>query len=698
MTRILVVDDKEENRYYLDALLTGTGFTVESASHGAEALVKARRTLPDVVISDLLMPVMDGYTLLRHWKTDARLREVPFIVYTATYTEPEDERLALDLGADAFILKPAEPDDFLARLHEVLARASSSVPSMPKGSGGADEGLLASYSRTLIRKLEEKTLQLEEANRALERDIAERKIVEAALRESEAEFRTLTDAVPHIVWVTRPDGANIYLNQHWVDYTGRSREDSAGDGWLEPFHPDDKDVVWRTWQKAVADAGIYSLECRLRRADGAYRWWLVRGLPLRDGEGKILKWLGTCTDIHDLKETQDQLRRAQRLEVVGQLTGGIAHDFNNILTVILANVETLEEDDTLSPVLSARVGAIARAVQRATDLTRQLLAFSRKQPLRPQPTDINDLVSGTGKLLHRALGEQIEIESVLADDLWTVNVDRAQLEAAVVNLCVNARDAMPDGGQLRIETRNVKLDVDDVAGNPDARAGDYALLAVSDTGTGIAPEVLGKVFEPFFTTKAEGKGSGLGLSMVYGFIRQSHGHVGIESEVGRGTTIKLHLPRAGGRVEADIAARAPAHPRGTERILVVEDDRQVRAGVVAQLKSLGYDVSEAADGVTGLAALSAAAPPVDLLLTDVVMPGGLNGRALADEVIRRRPATRVVFMSGYTQDAIVHNGQLDPGVLLLVKPFRKADLALMVRQALDGPGGLKPAPLSPVSG
>lgn len=682
MTRVLVVDDKEENRYYLEALLTGHRFVVESARHGAEALTMARQNPPDVVISDLLMPVMDGYTLLRHWKTDPRLRSMPFIVYTATYTEPEDERLALSLGADAFILKPAEPEDFLARLREVQARATSFAPAMPNLDAD-DNDLLKNYSETLIRKLEEKTLQLEDANRALERDIAGRRIVETALRESEADFRTLAEAVPQIVWVAMPDGSNVYFNRHWTDYTGLGREESTGHGWLKPFHAEDAEAVRRAWQSVRENGQTYSLECRLKRVDGVYRWWLVRSAPFRDGNGRIVKWFGTCTDIHDLKETQEQLRQSQRLEVIGQLTGGIAHDFNNILNVILANVEALEEEEVLLPAASERVARIGRSVDRATDLIRQLLAFSRKQPLRPQSTSVTELVASTGKLLRRALGEQIEIDSVLADDLWTVNVDRAQLEAALVNLCVNARDAMPNGGRLRIETRNVALDAEYVSRNANLTAGDYVLLSVTDTGTGIASEVLGKVFEPFFTTKDEGKGTGLGLSMVYGFIKQSNGQINILSEVGHGTTVELYLPRGDGPAENVPVSTAAGLPLGSERILMVEDDIEVRASVSAQLKSLGYDVAEAADGETGLAQCAAATRPFDILLTDVIMPGRLNGRQLADDVIRRWPSTRVVFMSGYSEDAIVHDGRIDPGVLLLTKPFRKADLAHMLRRAMD---------------
>ncbi len=312
-TRVLIVDDKDENLYYLEALLTGHGCIVEQARHGAAALVQARKSPPDLIVSDLLMPVMDGYTLLRHWKADTRLKQVPFIVYTATYTEAEDERLALSMGADAFILKPAEPDQFMARVREVQANILSDTPAVPKFQVGDEKVLLKVYSETLIRKLEEKTLQLEETNQILKRDIAERKKVEEALRSSEAEFRLLTETMPHIVWVARADGWHVHFNQKWMDYTGLTIEESLGHGWKAPFHPDDQPNAEKLWHQATESGQPYEIEYRLRRADGTYHWMLGRALPLRDAGGTIVKWFGTCTDIDELKQAQQQIGEQARL-------------------------------------------------------------------------------------------------------------------------------------------------------------------------------------------------------------------------------------------------------------------------------------------------------------------------------------------------------------------------------------------------
>jgi signal transduction histidine kinase len=386
------------------------------------------------------------------------------------------------------------------------------------------------------------------------------------------------------------------------------------------------------------------------------------------------------------KTTEQRLIQAQKMEAVGQLTGGLAHDFNNILMIVMANVDMLDEEEGLSDGQRHHVEQIGSAARRASELTRQLLAFSRKQPLRPQATDLNALVASTGRLLHRTLGEHIRIDQGLADDLWTVKVDRAQFQSALLNLCVNARDAMPGGGRLLIETANVDLDQDYADRNPDVNAGPYVMLAVTDSGRGMSEKVVARVFEPFFTTKEVGKGSGLGLSMVYGFIRQSKGHIKIYSEQGHGTSVKIYLPRSHSGHEGDRIGAA-AMVGGSEHVLLVEDDTLVRAGVAMQLTSLGYKVTEAENGVAGLEILEAGDRSIDVLLTDMVMPGRLSGLMLAGEVGHRWPTVRRILMSGYTENAVVQDGQLEDGVRLLIKPFRKIELAQMLREVLEAPVG-----------
>jgi len=385
------------------------------------------------------------------------------------------------------------------------------------------------------------------------------------------------------------------------------------------------------------------------------------------------------------RRTSEQLMQAQKMEAVGQLTGGVAHDFNNILTIVLANADAILDDDSVPPHITKRAQRISDAGQKASELTRQLLAFSRKQVLKPEISDLNDLVASTGRLLRRTLGEHIVVQTIAAPNLWPIYVDRPQVETALINLCINARDAMPSGGRLTVETRNVTLSWDYVVRQEDEVApGEYAMLSVSDTGSGMPPDIRRRVFEPFFTTKEVGKGTGLGLSMVYGFIRQSNGHIEITSEVGRGTTVRMYFPRSDPATAAAPAPRRQAMPRGSERILVVEDEKAVRAIVGEQLGSLGYDVKLAKDADQALELLKAHS--FDLVLTDVVMPGRLNGRALAEEVKQAWPDTRIVFMSGYSENALLRDGRLDSGVMLLAKPHVKADLAQIIRDALGGSG------------
>ncbi|WP_309085374.1 response regulator [Chelativorans sp.] len=382
-------------------------------------------------------------------------------------------------------------------------------------------------------------------------------------------------------------------------------------------------------------------------------------------------------------KSEGALRQAQKMEAVGQLTGGIAHDFNNMLAVILSSLNLLERRLAKGEDISRYIAAARDGANRAASLTQRLLAFSRQQTLAPQPLNANQMVAEMSELLRRTLGETVQIETVLAGGLWQVFADKNLLENAVVNLAVNARDAMPEGGRLTIETANCHLD-EAYAAEHAIKPGQYVMIAVTDTGTGMTPEVMAKAFDPFFTTKGPGKGTGLGLSQVFGFVKQSSGHINIYSEVGHGTTIKIYLPRFYGA-----AAKAPkrkvgqdlALPSGREVVLLVEDDQQVLSLTAQMLRDLGYGVIEAHDGTEALEAL-AAHPDISLLFTDVVMPE-MNGRRLAEEALKRRPNLKVLFTTGYTRNAVVHNGVLDPAVNLLQKPASLEQLAAKVRAVLD---------------
>ena len=786
--------------------------------------------------------------------------------------------------------------------------------------------------------------------RGSNRDITEHKQADAALRASTEEFRTLAEAMPQIVWITRPDGWNIFFNQKWMDYTGLTLEESLGHGWNKPFHPDDQKRAWDAWQKATSENGIYSVESRLRRADGVYRWWLVRGVPMKDAAGNILKWYGTCTDIHDLKmaelevvranqvlgesqrrfsdlldnvklvsmmldkegritycneyllrltgwkqeevvgknwfetfvppelvdlkgpffaallagkaealhheneiltrsgqrrlirfdnmvlrspagdgigtasigedvtelrrvdaavsasevryrrlfeaardgilildaETgaivdvnpflvellgfsredllekkvweigafkdvianqdkfvelqsrgyvryadlplmsadgrkiavefvsnvyevdqhrviqcnirdnterkqaegaqknlQAQLAQAQKMEIVGRLAGGVAHDFNNLLTAIKGYGEFVLDALTAEDPKRADVVEILNAADRAAALTRQLLAFSRRQILAPQVVDINKIVGDMTNLLGRLLGEDVKLVTELAPAPCLAKVDPGQTEQVIMNLAVNARDAMPKGGTITLVTEIATLHEDFFTAHPDLRRGPLVCLRVRDTGSGMSDEVKSHIFEPFFTTKEKGKGTGLGLSTVFGIIKQSGGEIALESSPGSGTTFQIYFPQM--ETAAPEKEKEKEKPvRGHETILLVEDEDVIRRMGERILVANGYTVLTAADGQEALKVLERHANPVDLLVTDVVMPG-MNGRELAREIARRKMAPRTLFTSGYTDDAIVRHGVLEPGLSFLYKPFSPDGLLRKLREVLDGP-------------
>jgi signal transduction histidine kinase len=377
------------------------------------------------------------------------------------------------------------------------------------------------------------------------------------------------------------------------------------------------------------------------------------------------------------------LRQAQKMEAIGQLTGGVAHDMNNILTVIIGNVDILAENVVGRPELVAITRLIDQAATRGSDLSKRLLAFARKQPLHPQNVDVNLLVTEAERLLRSALGEHIEVHTKLAAGASHTLIDASQLTNAILNLALNARDAMPDGGKLTIETRNVVLDDGYVRTNSEVAAGNYILVEVTDSGHGIPASDVGKVFEPFFTTKGIDKGSGLGLSMIYGFVKQSGGHIKIYSEEGRGTAIKIYLPEAIGGVQPIVQASTPEIEKGHETVLVVEDDPLVRTFVVSLIQSLGYVTLTTVNAAEAMVQIDSPRK-IDLLFTDVIMPGPMNGRQLAEQARQRRASLKILFTSGYSNEAIIHHGHLNPGVALLAKPYRRADLARSIRAALDG--------------
>jgi PAS domain S-box-containing protein len=691
MIRVLVVDDKMDNIYYLHALLGAHGCGVDSARHGAEALLKARQTPPDLVISDLLMPVMDGYTLLRHWKADARLKSVPFIVYTATYTEPEDERLALHLGADAFILKPCEPDAFLERVKQVEINARTSAPA-PTSEPVLDETLLLrEYSEALVHKLEDKSLQLERSNRALQSDIAVREKVEAALRESEERFRQLAESIEDVMWLRRPDiDVFIYVSPAYEAVWGRSRASlyASSSDWLVAVHPDDRERVWTSLPRQ--ELGPWEEMFRIVRPDGSLRWIRSRAYPVRDASGRVYRIAGVSRDITEQRRLEAQFLQAQKMEAVGRLAGGVAHDFNNLLSVILGYTSFVLEQLPSDASCRDSLQEVWRAGERATDLTRQLLAFSRHQVLEPRVLKLSQVVGQMEGMLRRILGEDIELSLLMSLTPGKVYADPSQVEQIVMNLAVNARDAMPHGGKLSIEVANVELAEDEMRERGGA-SGAHVLLAVSDTGSGMDAATRARIFEPFFTTKEKGKGTGLGLSTVYGIVKQSNGHIAVSGEPGHGTRFEVYLPRTDRALESEAPPPpAPLTLHGSETILLAEDDAQVRVMTRALLERYGYRVLAAQNGADAVLLSEQHEGTIQLLLTDVVMPR-MSGRELAERLAPARPTMHVLYMSGYTEDSVVYGAIFDSGVPFLRKPFTPDALLRKVRAVLNAVRGEREA-------
>lgn len=466
----------------------------------------------------------------------------------------------------------------------------------------------------------------------------------------------------------------VYINGHGEIVLNTRREDLLGEYIWSKF----PEAVGSTFDKEYRRCIEQQVAVRFEEYfEPLQKHFEINAYPAPDGLTIYFR------DITQQRVLAEQMIQAQKLESLGHLTGGVAHDFNNLLTVILGNAEMLVEQAAPGTTGHILADMIFSAAQRGAAMTQRLLAFARKQALEPVPSDLNVLVSTTDQLLRHTLGGHIQIDMVRAPGLWLTLVDPGQLESALLNLAINARDAMPDGGRLTIETANINLDETYVSQHSGVAPGEYVMLAVSDSGSGIAPELLARVFEPFYTTKQMGKGTGLGLAMVYGFVMQSKGHIAIYSELEHGTTVKIYLPRLVNAELPEAPAGAPAlvHGGSNQLILLAEDDPMVRAYAGGQLQELGYRVIEAASGAEALDLLYAR-DDIDLLFTDVVMPGGMSGRQLADAAQAFRPALPILYTSGYTEDAIIHHGRLDPGVMLLSKPYRRADLAQKVSAAL----------------
>ena len=658
---ILVVDDDSKSLFASSEILRELGENVITAQSGSEALRCILRHEFAVILLDVHMPDLDGYETAALIRGREKTRHVPIIFLSAVNKDADHIYRGYSLGAVDYVFKPINPLILKSKITVFVE--------------------LYKKSEEVRRQAEaERLLQLENLRVRAEKSEAER-----ALRRVEERQALIIRSLPVALYTAEFGSAFSgprFLSERISSLIGFPAQQFVDDPdlWVSRIHPADRDRVLAQIATLPNDGAALATEYRWECADGAERVFLDQGVLVRDDDGTPREILGTCLDVTERKHMEQQLFQAQKMEAVGQLTGGIAHDFNNMLTVVVGNLDLLARALKGSGKNFDRVQMALSGAKNCADLTRRLLAFASRQRLQPTAIDLCQMLSGMVQLLRQTLGETIVVELRIADEVGAAVADPAQVESAVMNLAINARDAMPTGGKLVIEAANATLEDEYAAQNPGVVPGEYVMLAVCDTGSGMPADVMARALDPFFTTKPPGQGTGLGLSMVYGFVRQSGGHMKIESEVEQGTTIRLYLPRTDQQVASAEPKNGSAslEVSGAGRVvLLAEDDAGVRAVAVAQLQELGYRVIEAVDGPSALDALRKN-ERIDLLLTDMVMPGGMTGLDLAREAKQQRPELKVLYTSGYSTSFAAPGAA--PGVLLQ-KPFRDEDLARELSRA-----------------
>ena len=670
---ILLVDDKPANLLLLRTLLEREAHTVACAANGEEALALAGEARPDLVISDILMPVMDGFALCRAWMQDPARRTIPFVFYTASYRSAEDEAFAISLGASAFLRKPMEQKAFIARIQRAVDEVQHGI-IQPAAPAPMDSGpFLKLYNERLVHKLDEQSFQLAEQLAALQQSEATLRLKSAAL-----------EAAVNAIVITDPNGTILWGNAALATLTGYSLAELGGEN-LSILRPGagGEALPVAAWE-AIRAGRTWQGEMVNQRKDGTLYTEEMTMTPIVGEQGEMTHLIAIKWDVTEARRIEAELRHAQKMEAVGRLAGGVAHDFNNMLSVILLNTELSLLDADLPERQRVNLLAIQEAGRRSSNLTRQLLAFSRVQPVSQRKLDLNQVVSEDLTMMHRLVGEEVDLTFTRGAELWSVLMDPSQVSQILANLVINARDAMANCGTIAIATANMRLAEAAVFGKDRVVPGDYVVLTVSDTGSGMDAATLDHAFEPFFTTKPEGKGTGLGLSTVYGIVKQNHGALYARSHPGVGTTMKIFLPRFTGESMEPAHSLEATAPTGTETVLVVEDEPAVLDVMKCALENLGYNVLVASTPQDACCVAERHAGPIHLLLTDVVM-SGMHGKDLRERVLTWRPDIKTLFMSGYTADIVTARGLLQSSARFLQKPFSVLDLAKTVRETIDGP-------------
>lgn len=672
--KILLADDNEENLYMLGALVRGEGHEVLSARNGLEALGLLKSSGADLIISDILMPGMDGFQLCRAVRGDEDLRHIPFVFYTATYISDKDRDFALSIGADQYFVKPDDIESLVQTIKEAVAVHTSPVEH-PLGD---EMEFFRQHNKVLFRKLEKKVCDLEKAKQK----------IQASLQQMSA----ILNNIPDIAWLKDTESRFIAVNSPFGEACGHKPQDLVGktdpDIWPQDladlYRRDDREVMTTRQQKRVEE--------RLVGPDGKESWIETIKTPVFDLDGNVIGTTGIARDITERKQIEEekalleaQLRQSQKMEAIGQLAGGVAHDFNNILSAIVGYSSLAMTNMKSGDPNRHYIEQILESANRATILTQSLLAFGRKQPINLKRIDLNEMVRNFEKFLVRLLRENIELAVNIAEEALPVIADRGQIEQVLMNLLTNARDAMPNGGRVVIGTRPLEIDSEFVKFHGFGEPGHYAVLTVTDTGTGIPDEIRRKIFDPFFTTKEQGKGTGLGLSMVYGIVVKHQGYIDVYSDQGRGTTFKIYLPLAHAadlHEEEKTEELLPPLRGGSETILISEDDAALRDLAVTMLRHYGYTVIEAADGIDAVARFVENRDRIRLVILDAIMPK-LGGKDAWMEMRALNPDIKVIFISGYAEDMFAKAGVPQEGAVFLQKPIPPSALVRKIREMLD---------------